>query len=52
MLNEYLKQSILAAVGRLSGNTTMHIAAAWEASYLKGYLGGYRRQKLKQKTES
>ena len=52
MLSEYLKQSILAAVWRLSGNKRMHVAAAWEASYLKGYLGGYRREILKQKTES
>jgi len=52
MLGEYLKQSMLAAVGRLSGDTRMHVAATWEASYLKGYLGGYRREILKQKTES
>lgn len=48
MLREYLKQQFLSVAGWLSGNTASHMAAAWEARYLAGYLSEYRRQRKRQ----
>ncbi|MHB1052277.1 MAG: glycosyltransferase family 2 protein [Thiobacillus sp.] len=45
MLREYLKQRLLSVTGLLSGNKAKHMAAAWEAHYLAGYLNEYRRQR-------
>lgn len=45
MLRAYLKQHLLSVAGVLSGNKARHMAAAWEARYLAGYLDAYRRQR-------
>lgn len=47
MLREYVKQRLLSVIGWLSGNTAKHMAGAWEARYLAGYLSEYRRQHIK-----
>lgn len=52
MVSEYVKQRLIAMTGWLAGNTARHMAAAWEARYLAGYLGEYRRQRRGRNTQA